>query len=103
MAPCRTGARGPPGWRGRLGGDMGRLIGAAGETRRGTTRIDLPPIDHDGRAALWAEALAVSGEDTELVQTRTDHATGKVTAYGYDAANELIKATETSGSTITAQ
>jgi YD repeat-containing protein len=44
-----------------------------------------------------------AGEDTELVQTRTDHATGKVTAYGYDAANELIKATETSGSTITAQ
>jgi AAA+ superfamily predicted ATPase len=44
------------------------VIGAVGETRRGTTRIDLPPIDHVGRTALWAEALAVSGEDTELVR-----------------------------------
>lgn len=44
-----------------------------------------------------------AGADTELVQSSVDHTTGRVTTYGYDARDELTKATEKSGATITAQ
>jgi ATPase family associated with various cellular activities (AAA) len=44
------------------------VVGAVGETRRGIVRIDLPPVDHDGRAALWAAALALPREDADLTR-----------------------------------
>jgi RHS repeat-associated protein len=53
--------------------------------------------------ADFSYSYTSAGADTELVQSRTDGVTGRVTTYGYDARDELTRATERSGTTVTAQ
>lgn len=50
----------------------------------------------------FAYSYASSGADAALTQTRTDHTTGAITNYAYDALNRLTQAMEATGSSTTA-